>query len=93
MTTSTPISSAKALRISPPGTTSGGATTAQHDLILTHVESTQRVHVFHLERVPRDVDDALSLVVDEVMMRRELGIKYDLALGQHELTQQALLDE
>src|SRR6188768_1138243 len=77
------LTSAARIRAAPP----------QHDLILANVEAAERVHVLDLKRVPRNVDDALCLVVDEMMMCRQLGIEDDLALGQYQLAQQALFDE
>src|SRR5258707_7047155 len=62
-----------------------GATSAKHDLVFTHVEAAERVHVLDLQCVPRNIDDALRLVVDEVMMRRQFWIEHDLAFGEHEL--------
>ena len=55
----------------------GGDPAAKDDLVLRDVEAPQALDVLHLERLPGDVVDRAGRVVDEVVVRVDLGVEDD----------------
>jgi len=50
---------------------------AKDDLVLGDVEAPQALDVLHLERLPVDVVDRAGRLVDEVVVRVDLGVEDD----------------
>src|ERR1700687_6315448 len=68
-------------------------TTADHDLIFVNLDSGQAVDSLYLERLPGNVFNDATALIDEVVVRLGVGIEHHPALGENELTEQSLLHQ